>query len=152
MLPNSYGDVIALPPDDAIHRAVFFEIPPFLSNYQDAAAGADPDNDTTMTLPELISGRGADLVLETTFSDQATAGGVITDTILHKRQQTYSLDGSKNQKDQAELMDQQEDLTPLHRQHVVEHPFLLLCEATIHHLRLFWKTPKRTMINSLLGQ
>jgi hypothetical protein len=39
------------------------------------------------------------------------------------------------------------DSTPLHQTTHSGHHFLLLCEATIHHSRLFCKMPKRIMIH-----
>jgi hypothetical protein len=60
--PTSYGAVTGLPPDNAIRRAVLFEMPPSMSNGNAVASGAKPEPgiDTATTLMELTIGRGAD--------------------------------------------------------------------------------------------
>jgi hypothetical protein len=67
MLPSSYGDVTVLLPEGVILQAVRFDVPPFLSNEQAVAAGAEPNNDMAMALMKFTIGIGADSVLETTF-------------------------------------------------------------------------------------
>jgi hypothetical protein len=61
MLPNSFGTVTGLPPDNAIHRDVLFEMPPTVSKEKAVAAATEPehDNATDTPLADLAIGRGA---------------------------------------------------------------------------------------------
>jgi hypothetical protein len=79
-------------------------MPPDISNDEkDVAAATEPvpDNDIEEKLTECTIRRGADLVLESTFGDQSKAGDFLTDTIVHRRQQKSSLEGSQHQQETA---------------------------------------------------
>jgi hypothetical protein len=116
MLPNRFGTVTGLPPDNAIYRDVLFEMPPSISKEQADAAVAEPDhgNDMDTTLTDLTIGRGAVSVLESIFGDQSTARDGVTDTNIHRQQQSI-IDGRQQQQETADSMEQQEDTTPLRR-------------------------------------
>jgi hypothetical protein len=92
--------VTGLPPDNLIHRAVLFEMPPSLSKEQAVVASVEPENQMTMTFMKLTIVRGAASLLDTTFGDQATSGG--TATILHRKQQQYIIDRMQQQQDTSE--------------------------------------------------
>jgi hypothetical protein len=117
MLPTTFGSVTGLPPDNAFHRDVLFEMPPSISKEQAVAVAATVANpelgnnmDTALTIPTI--GRDADSVLDSTFGDQATSRDVVTDTNLH-RQQQYILNGRQHQQNTSESMWQQADSPPL---------------------------------------
>jgi hypothetical protein len=70
---------------------------------KDEVAVTEPDhndgNDTDTTLTDRTTIFVAGLVLDSTFGDQASAGDVITDTILHRRQQRSSVEGRRHQQE-----------------------------------------------------
>jgi hypothetical protein len=82
-----------------------------------AAAETEHNNgnytDTALTDRTTIYVAGS--VLESTFGDQARAGDVLTDTILHRRQQRSSVARSQQQQETTHFMDHQADTTPVRR-------------------------------------
>jgi hypothetical protein len=62
-------------------------------------------------------------VLESTFGDQARSGDVLTDTILHRRQQLSTVKGRQHQQDTTNMMDHQTDTALVHRTTLSGTPF-----------------------------
>jgi hypothetical protein len=54
-------------------------------------------------------------VLDSTFGDQARAGDVLTNTILHRRQQRSSVSGRHHQQETTRVMDHQAGTPPVRR-------------------------------------
>jgi hypothetical protein len=118
---DSYGTLaFGLPPNHAIHQDKICEMPPAILNEKGEVAATEPEhndgNDTDTTLTDrskiyVVAGS----VLESTFGDQARAGDALTDTILHRRQQRYSVAGRQYQQETTNVMDHQADTTPVRR-------------------------------------
>jgi hypothetical protein len=118
---DSYGTLaFGLPPDHAIRQETMFEMPPAILKEKGEVAAAEPkhnhgnDTDTTLTDRTTIY-VVARSVPESTFGDQARAGDVLTDTILHRRQQQSSVKGRQHQQETKNVMDHQADTTPVRR-------------------------------------
>jgi hypothetical protein len=107
---DSFGTLaFGLPPNHAIHQEVMFEIPPAIFKENAEVAAAEPEhnngNDTDTTLTDRTTIYVAGSLLESTFGDQARAGDVLNDTILHRRQQRYRVEGRQHQQETTQFMD-----------------------------------------------
>jgi hypothetical protein len=88
---DSYGTLaFGIPPNHVIRQEALFETPPATLKEKGEVAAAETDHndgkDTDTTLTDRTPIYVAGPVLESTFGDQARAGDVLTDTILHRRQ------------------------------------------------------------------
>jgi hypothetical protein len=120
MIRDSYGTLVfGLPPDHAICQEVMFQIFPAISKEKDEVDVTEPehdtDNDTDTTLTDGTTIYVAGSVLESTFGDQARAGDVLTDTMLHRRQQLSSVEWRQHQQETTNLMDHQAYTAPVPR-------------------------------------
>jgi hypothetical protein len=119
ILDSSGTLAFGLPPDHAIRQEVMFETPPAILKEKAEVAAAEPkhndgnNTDTQFTDRTIIYVAGS--VLESTFGDQARAGDVLTEIILHRRQQRSSVEGRQHQQETPNLMDHQADTTLVSR-------------------------------------